>query len=165
MRDLETICNLSLDIPSATFAEKPVEAPPGFFRIRTVAAQIKSRANVSRQMQATAAEIANSRNPDAQEGTQASDGEHGAGALLLVSGGHPVRRLPIVRNFLPTDAVAMLQEGRQLRERDLLPKGGWVFARVLYIYIQVFVWSLCRDGSERPVRQKADAVEEVFSCL
>lgn len=81
-------------------------------------------------MQATAAAIAT----DAQAGTQAPNVEQGAGALLLVSGGHPVRRLPIVRNFLPMDAVAMLQEGRRLRERDLLPKGGGKFARVLYLY-------------------------------
>jgi hypothetical protein len=44
-----------------------------------------------------------------------------ADALLLVSGSHPVRTLPLLQQFLP-GSVAMLRQASQLKQRGVLPQ-------------------------------------------
>jgi hypothetical protein len=44
-----------------------------------------------------------------------------ADALLLVSGSHPVRTLPLLQQFLP-GSVAMLRQAAQLKQRGVLPQ-------------------------------------------
>ncbi|GAQ86207.1 hypothetical protein KFL_002760040 [Klebsormidium nitens] len=195
MPDLPSIANLADLLPKLGAApqerlaenldltEKPAQAPAGFFRVRTVAAQLKSRAHVSCQMQATATEISNAsldsnpvnlrleskildaktgahfadvsqrsaRDGGFRDGVEVSDAGQSPGALLLVSGGHPVRRLPIVRNFLPMDAVGMLREGHRLKDRGLLPQGVQLWATENPLVNSV-------DSLERKLDARAEAI-------
>ena len=71
------------------------------WNVRTVAAQCRSRSELQRLMQQAA-------------------GEGGADALLLVSGSHPARQLPLAASLLP-NSVALLQAGVRMREAGELP--------------------------------------------
>eukprot|EP00850_Spirogloea_muscicola_P023156 SM000333S12558 [mRNA] locus=s333:62513:64109:+ [translate_table: standard] len=76
--------------------------------------QLKGPRQLRRQMEAAGAAAA------------ASDAAPAAlllvsGALGMVQAGHPVRRLPLARNLLPADSLALLREGHRLRRDGLLP--------------------------------------------
>ncbi|BBM97914.1 hypothetical protein MPTK1_1g09410 [Marchantia polymorpha subsp. ruderalis] len=71
------------------------------WRVQTVAAQMRSRKDVCRHLLTSA---------------QTVNASGYGGALLLVSGGHPLRRLPVVDRFLPSNSLDMLRTASQLRK-------------------------------------------------
>ncbi|WIA29974.1 hypothetical protein OEZ86_000072 [Tetradesmus obliquus] len=83
--------------------------------VATVGAQLSSMADISDAM-CTAAGVTPS-------GVRREASEHRphADALLLVSGSHPVRTLPLLQQFLP-GSVAMLRQASQLKQRGVLPQ-------------------------------------------
>jgi hypothetical protein len=58
----------------------------------------------------------------------ACSGPAAAGALLMVSGSHPARSLPLVRGLLRRDSTWLLQQASALRARGALPPGTQLWA-------------------------------------
>eukprot|EP00897_Mesotaenium_endlicherianum_P000492 jgi/Mesen1/10443/ME000082S09947 len=75
------------------------------WQVRTVAAQTRSLPVLCKRMIEKADQIA---------------ATHAGGSLLLVSGGHPLRALPLARHVMPSNSVAMLRAAHQLRAQGLL---------------------------------------------
>jgi hypothetical protein len=83
--------------------------------VATVGAQLSSMADISDAM-CTAAGVT----PSGKRMAVSAHRPH-ADALLLVSGSHPVRTLPLLQQFLP-GSVAMLRQASQLKQRGVLPQ-------------------------------------------
>ncbi|GBG64279.1 hypothetical protein CBR_g41199 [Chara braunii] len=75
-------------------------------QIWTVPAQLRSRDEVQADMAARGRQIAS---------------HSRGGALLLVSGGHPMRKAPFAEHWLPTNSFKMLREGHRMRREGILP--------------------------------------------
>lgn len=92
----------------------PVEvASNATVKVKTVAVNLRSMQDVRQRILAATAET--------------SVSHQRAGALLFVSGSHPVRGLPGVRRFLPS-SVDALKLASELRERGDLPRGTELWA-------------------------------------
>eukprot|EP00879_Flechtneria_rotunda_P013090 GHRR01013670.1.p1 GENE.GHRR01013670.1~~GHRR01013670.1.p1 ORF type:complete len:433 (+),score=155.26 GHRR01013670.1:292-1590(+) len=83
-------------------------------RVVTVGAQLKSMGSITEAL-CTAAGFTTAGYP----ATTASPGAS-VSALLLVSGSHPFRQLPMVQQLLP-GSVAMLKHASQLKQQGILP--------------------------------------------
>ncbi|OAE24329.1 hypothetical protein AXG93_2798s1020 [Marchantia polymorpha subsp. ruderalis] len=83
------------------------------WRVQTVAAQMRSRKDVCRHLLTSA---------------QTVNASGYGGALLLVSGGHPLRRLPVVDRFLPSNSLDMLRTASQLRKFGNISPGVQLWA-------------------------------------
>ncbi|KAF6260457.1 hypothetical protein COO60DRAFT_891899 [Scenedesmus sp. NREL 46B-D3] len=102
------------DIASSEAAMESQGLKP-VLHVATVGAQLSSMADISGAM-CTAAGVTPS-------GMRMAVGEQRphADALLLVSGSHPVRTLPLLQQFLP-GSVAMLRQASQLKQCGVLPQ-------------------------------------------
>jgi hypothetical protein len=82
--------------------------------VATVGAQLRSMADAADSMRYAAGVTASGRRAAASEHRPHAD------ALLLVSGSHPMRQLPLAAQLLP-GTLALLQRGVALRAQGMLP--------------------------------------------
>ncbi|KAL3691964.1 hypothetical protein R1sor_005615 [Riccia sorocarpa] len=82
-------------------------------RVETVAAQLRSRKEICRRLVASAQRV---------------DGCGCGGSLLLVSGGDPLRKLPLVEPLLLANSLEMLRTSTRLREAGDIPAGVQLWA-------------------------------------
>uniref|UniRef100_A0A1D2A210 Methylenetetrahydrofolate reductase (NAD(P)H) n=1 Tax=Auxenochlorella protothecoides TaxID=3075 RepID=A0A1D2A210_AUXPR len=147
---LRQLAAQALRLPGGHVAESPTTAPPatcrapagltpqqppGCITVRSVAAQLRSREDLRRRMAAAVA---------------GSEGHPPAQALLLLSGGHPVRTLPIVPHFLG-NSLSMLRDAGTARSRGELPA-------------DTRLWAVANPGSET-LRRLAAKVEAGASTV
>ncbi|CAI5529433.1 unnamed protein product [Closterium sp. Naga37s-1] len=101
---------------STTGSQTTLKAPdssvavPAVAQVLTVAAQVKTTEAVRQQMVEKAVQVAGGR-----EGSS-------PGALLLLSGAHPMRSWPLVNRLMPTNSLHMLREAHRLREAGQIPQ-------------------------------------------
>ncbi|CAI5504022.1 unnamed protein product [Closterium sp. Naga37s-1] len=79
-------------------------------QVLTVAAQVKTTEAVRQQMVEKAVQVAGGR-----EGSS-------PGALLLLSGAHPMRSWPLVNRLMPTNSLHMLRDAHTLRAAGQIPQ-------------------------------------------
>ncbi|CAI5462284.1 unnamed protein product [Closterium sp. Yama58-4] len=79
-------------------------------QVLTVAAQVKTAEAVRQQMVEKAVQVAGGR-----EGST-------PGALLLLSGAHPMRSWPLVNRLMPTNSLHMLRDAHRLRSAGRIPR-------------------------------------------
>lgn len=99
---------------------------PALLDVATVGAQLNSMADIINTMCAAAGVTS-----QGQPRVRSEHNPH-ADALLLVSGSHPFRQLPMLRQMLP-GSVRMLQEAVKLKQQGVLPQqlGLWAVANPL----------------------------------
>ncbi|CAI7882041.1 unnamed protein product [Closterium sp. NIES-54] len=79
-------------------------------QVLTVAAQVKTSEAVRQQMVEKAVQVAGGR-----EGSS-------PGALLLLSGAHPMRSWPLMSRLMPTNSLHVLRDAHRLREAGQIPR-------------------------------------------